>query len=483
MLRTYGIKSGRSVVSLIIGLGLFLATADSALAGRGSFQATIDGAARLAQQKLADHPGDEVGRELLRFVLTLDADSEAGMLLLSALEDGMDIEPPADKITDGGQTFAAFLVKLADGFAKSSKKKSREGALLFYSMAKILHPENGAARVAVMKAKMEGANTDHPALLKSAYGKQVFMFPDEREANAGGAQVAPPAVVQPGNRVQIEERAGILSKEQIAEQLDAIRISAFSLDNWHPLNGVNALNGVTCIQGVPIIVRTGVIRINHVNYDGDSPCPRYYGSNSGYNRNEEFKRYEINDVSAGAVLRRLCAVFGVGHLIEDGKAVIVDRETEAGSRGITFRVKTDRLFTEFRSNLNRSLQKYKNKRIEVTGVVTGIGKGMLNTRFVDLNNDSLRLIVSDSDFNRRKLNALRSALDSINESNERTRVMKRNYKRKRRRYGDGVYVPPIYEYSIELTGMGMCSGYKGGRVTLEDGQDLYWEQKQHRVNF
>ena len=131
-------------------------------------------------------------------------------------------------------------------------------------------------------------------------------------------------------------------------------------------------------------------------------------------------------------------------------------------------VSADGMVSEFNSSLTRSLNKYKDQMLEVTGMLDGFAAPSFGRVTLTLNGDKVRLLFGKDDELRGPLSELKTASDQEKERQASQRRSS-NY------WGYTDY--SSNRGGIEVTVVGRCTGYRGGRVVLEDCQEPIWRRR------
>ena len=404
---------------------------------------TVDGAVRLATQFLAQDNQSPVGRALVELALALEPEQREALSLRAACTDRLTVEAPAEVVADNGVTFSQFLVKLAEPWTASPTRKTLVRGQLFFGVAGLLAPQNEKASTYLDKVRRQGVDTSLEGLL-AAY---------QREA---APAAAPAAAAGP--------KAGTL-----AAKLAAIPVANLDIANRQPIRAINTLNFLLRKEGIAIVPKSSKLNITFQETREGMP---YYFANQ-VDLPGEYRVYSIRDGNAMQAIRTLARASQLSYQLADNQVLITD-PGEGQAQYLT--ATASGMAEEFKASIAKSLGKYNNQTVEVTGSFDGFVSGSLGRPTIALNDDKMRLVFASGSDKQGPLAELKRVYDQ-----EKERVSSaRKHDREMSRYwgfSDDWNPYGAKVINIEVTVVGKCTGYRGGRIMVEDCEDLMWRRR------
>ena len=389
-------------------------------------QNMADGAVALASMKFAEDPDSEAGAKLLRFALFLDPDHRRGLVLQAKIERNQPFKKI--RLADDGKKYVDYLMRVIRG------TDSRERKLLLYKVIEQIQPQDEDALFALTKAKNEGYDTRFEALLAAVKKGRTAKTSTPSE----GSQPSP-------------ERAST------KDRLEQIRVESLYISSNSPISAINTLNRAIAPHDLAILIRAERLPARISHYSSTTGAP-YYSSDVDFNLQLDSSQRHMRGASVLSALKRICRLFSLSYTIQKKKIVITDRDDPEAVDDIGYVMNAKELFEAFDKNRLESIQKYRDKTIEISGTVTGIGKAM-SRDYIHLADDKVRVLLG-RDASEKKLRELKEDYeDAVGDDDD-----------------DDYYVYTTSHQKVIFTGQATCVGERASRIVLDDCTSFSWRQ-------
>lgn len=410
-----------------------------------SAELTVDGAVRLAHQRLRADPQNGSARDLLEFALALDEGNSEAETLLTFSERGRKPPEPDLQVLDNGRTYANYLARQADKFERSSNSLSRAQGQLFYVAARTADGTNRDVFEALAKLEREGQKVDMEGAI-DAYRTELQRR-DERQA--------------------AKKTANSKEVQEFLARLDEVPVENFSFPANNPWDAINDLNRILSEHRLHVkpAAKSLVVSSNYHYSDG---VPRYYGRllpiDGDYQR--------IKNVTGLGALHFLCRAFKLGYRIDGQQVLLLDPDDPTSIHQPGLRISADKLLAAFDANSFRAREEFEGRTIEVEGQLSSFGRASRGRSYVSIDSGRIRLAYHRDE-------PIAKAIEKLKEEYDQAEAQRREHKRERR--SASYYYE--YDYKIDFTVrlVGQVDSYTSNRILLAEGEAVTWENKSRSV--
>lgn len=425
-----------------LGLWILLATYGAAGKELNERELMVDGAIRVAVQRLAQDRNDDGARLLLEFALVFDEANPQARALTEQLAQSDDPVPAQEIIVDKGVAYSDFLAGLAEHFAASEATLAR-GALIA-GVALVVNPRQAKAREVQAAAGRRGLPANPRALLARYKQSEAAAGAVAKETPEAPPAKAAPAPARP---------AATASDKSWRQQLDAVVLPSAYLVPGHEMQTINLLNSYLDAAGIEIVPAAARLPYERVA-EGLSGRKRYIPRAGAAARFDQGGY--VRDLSAATLLRYLAAQSGTVLLAAGNKITLADPDPAAKTQPLP--VKAEELAEGFRSSLREATTKYSNLPLEVLGELSGVSATGTQRRLViALDNNRVRVQIGDSAEAREAADRLKSIADGMKEAGADAGSGRREWRRR-----------------VLVLAQARYQNCQGGRVSLENAEQIEW---------
>jgi len=431
-------KSIRSAMLLVISLAMAWPGVVSASQSR-QLQKVVDGATRLARQRLAGDREDPVARKLVQVALLFNEEHELAIELNTAIQEDKAVAPPDRTIVDDGHTYSDYIASVAKEWGAGAPVM-QAAAVTLALLAVEVDPDNPGAQQLV--ARLEGGS--FPTEMEAA----MEAFRKRRYPERYGSTDSVASAVNPN-----------LSGRQVKGVLERVGSFKTEVTPHNAFNIINLLNSELYKHEVMVEPASDRLQV-----DSQRQHTKGYVRFTGHVRNARGDaRVPLKEASAMETLNLLCAVTGLEMRFGNGRVKLT-------GGNVPISTTATELLAAYEESILEANKDYKDRWAVIEGTISGLNDR--GREFISMHNSKLRIYLDRTEHNSVQLEQLQEAFNS-------EFAKERDARRDEREMDDlywSVDAEVNYDWRVTGTAIGRIVGFRGSRVEIRDCRHFTFKQ-------